>query len=132
MDKYSEYSQSNFVAKPEQNNPDDFIPINAIFSGQKLKPNSGVFDGGAIQAIFGGVELDLRQTTMKHDTAKINVFALFSGVVILLPKEWDVSIQASAFLSEVDDQSVQQPADGSARPKLVVTGTAILGGIVVK
>jgi len=132
MDKYSEYSQPNLGARAEQSNSDDFIRINALFSAHKRKPYSGVFDGGEIDAIVGAVELDLRQATMKHDTARINVFALFGGVVILLPKEWDVSIQASAFLGGVDDQTVQQPADGGMRPRLVVTGTAIFGGIVVK
>jgi predicted membrane protein len=133
MDKNSQDGQPRSGAQPESNRSDnDFLRANAILSMRKSKPNSGVFDGGEIDAIIGGVELDLRHAAMKHDTARINVYTLFGGVVILVPKEWEVSVQLSAILGGVDDQTAPQPAGGGARPKLVVTGTVIFGGFVVK
>ena len=133
MNKHAQNSQPRFGEMSELDKSDDgLVHVNAIFSTYKRKPNSGVFDGGKIDAIVGGVELDLCQATMKHDTARINIFALFGGVVILVPKEWNVSVQVSAIVGGVDDQTVPQPEGDSLRPKLVVTGTVILGGVVVK
>jgi len=116
----------------ELNKSGDFARGTAILSAYKHKPNGGMFDGGEITAIFGGFEIDLRQVTMKHETARIDVFALFGGGEILVPGEWDVSIQVSAILGGVDDRAIKSPAGGNVRPKLLITGTLILGGLVVK
>ena len=117
---------------PELQKSGDFARGTAIFSAYKYKPNGGQFNGGEATAIFGGLEMDLRQATMKHDTARIDVFILFGGGEIRVPKDWDVSVQVSAILGGVDNKTVDSPVTDSKRPKLLITGTVLFGGVEVK
>jgi len=114
------------------NKSGDFARGNAVLSGFKHKPNGGVFDGGEITAIFGGFEIDLRQVSMKHESARIDVFALFGGGVILVPEGWDVTVQVSAVAGSVEDKTLNLPSASGKHSKLLVTGTVMLGGIELK
>ncbi|MCL1909005.1 MAG: cell wall-active antibiotics response protein [Holophagaceae bacterium] len=110
----------------------DFARGTAILGGYKYKPNGGQFDGGEITAIFGGFELDLRQTSMKYDTARIDVFCMMGGGEIRVPEGWEVTIQASAIAGAVDDKTKALPATEEKSPKLLITGSVIFGGVIVK
>jgi len=116
----------------ELNKSGDFARGTAILSGYKHKPNGGMFAGGEITAIFGGFEIDLRQVTMKHETARIDVFVLFGGGEILVPEGWEVSVMVSAVAGGVEDKTINLPTVAGARPKLLVTGTVMFGGIELK
>jgi predicted membrane protein len=114
------------------NKSGDFARGTAILSAYTHKPNGGIFDGGEITAIFGGFEIDLRQATMKNEAAKIDIFVLFGGGEILVPDGWEVSVQVSAVAGGVNDRTLNLPTAAGKRPKLLVTGTVMLGGIEVK
>jgi len=116
----------------ELNKSGDFARGTAILSGYKHKPNGGMFAGGEITAIFGGFEIDLRQVTMKHESARIDVFALFGGGEILVPEGWDVSVLVSAVAGGVEDKTINLPTAAGGRPKLLVTGTVMFGGVELK
>jgi len=117
---------------PELQKSEDFVQGTAICGGYDYKPNSGQFDGGEVTAIFGGFGLDLRQTTMKSDTARIDVFAMFGGGEIRVPEGWEVSVQASAIAGSVEDKTISLPAADFKRPKLLITGSVLFGGVEVK
>ena len=117
---------------PELQKSGDFARGVAILSAYNYKPNGGQFNGGEATAIFGALALDLRQATMKHDTARIDVFVLFGGGEIRVPESWDVSVQVSAILGGVDNKTVDSPVADSKRPKLLITGTVLFGGVEVK
>ena len=61
----------------------------AIFYGEESRVK-GDYAGGSATAIFGGVELDLRQAKIK-DGAVIDIFTFCGGVDISLPD--DVIVQ---------------------------------------
>jgi predicted membrane protein len=111
---------------------EDFAHGMAILSAYAYKPNIGQFDGGELTAIFGGFELDLRNTTMKHDSARIDVFAMFGGGEIRVPEGWDVSVRVSALAGGVENKTPGSPAVDSRNPKLLITGSVLFGGISVK
>ena len=117
---------------PELRKSGDFARGVAIFSAYNYKPNGGQFNGGEATAIFGALALDLRHTTMKHDITRIDVFILFGGGEIRVPEGWDVSVQVSAILGGVDDKTADSPVTDSKRPKLLITGTVLFGGVEVK
>ncbi|MDR2697545.1 MAG: cell wall-active antibiotics response protein [Holophagales bacterium] len=110
----------------------DFARGTAIFSSYLYKPNEGLFNGGEITAIFGGFELDLRNTTMKHDSARIDVFTMFGGGEIRVPEDWNVSVNVSAVAGGVENKTVASPVTDSPTPKLLITGSVLLGGVSVK
>ncbi|MCL1894145.1 MAG: cell wall-active antibiotics response protein [Holophagaceae bacterium] len=104
----------------------------AILSGYKYRPSGGNFDGGEVTAIFGGFELDLRQCTMNYETARIDVFCMMGGGEIRVPEGWDVSIHAQAVAGSVDDKTIALPVAEAKRPRLLITGSVLLGGVEVK
>jgi len=116
---------------PELQHNEDFIHGTAILSGYKQKVNSAAFRGGEVTAIMGGFEVDLRQACLAQESVRLDVFALFAGGEIWVPEGWDVVIHATAIAGGVDNKRVPLPCDTS-RPRLLITGTVLFGGVEVK
>jgi predicted membrane protein len=110
----------------------DFASGTAILGSYTYKPNDIKFEGGELTAIFGGFDVDLRNTAMKHDTARIDVFVLFGGGEIRVPEGWEVSVNVSAVAGGVENKTVGSPVADSRSPKLLITGSVLFGGIIVR
>jgi predicted membrane protein len=79
---------------------------------------------------MGGCEIDLRRASLADDaTATIDVFAMWGGIEIKVPEDWEVVNRGNAFLGGFENKA--RPLPGT-RKRLVVTGTAIMGGVEVK
>ncbi|MGA3023448.1 MAG: DUF5668 domain-containing protein [Bryobacteraceae bacterium] len=105
----------------------------AVFGGGKRRIESKEFRGGSAVVIFGGYNIDLRDAGMAGETATIDVNALFGGIDIRVPDTWRVDVRASAIFGGVDDKSVPpRTTAGVTPPRLIITGFAAFGGIVVK
>lgn len=107
----------------------------AIFGGVERRITTQDFQGGAINAIFGGVELDLSEAGMQSDEVTLDVNAIFGGVEIRVPYEWQVvSRGAPVFGGFVDKTRLRRTEDPSntTRKMLVLTGAAIFGGVEIK
>lgn len=88
------------------------------------------FKGGSAMAVFGGCEIDLRRAVLPDGgAAVVDVFAMFGGIEIKVPDDWQVVNRGNAFLGGFENKS--RPLPGSQK-RLVVTGTAIMGGVEVK
>lgn len=88
------------------------------------------FNGGQAMVVMGGVEIDLRHALVSDGgTVAIDTFAFWGGIVIRVPEDWDVVSRGSAFLGGFVNSTRSSP--GATR-RLVVTGTAIMGGVEVK
>jgi predicted membrane protein len=106
------------------------IHDSAIFAGISRRNISQAFQGGQATAVFGGVELDLRECRMAGDETTIDVFAMFGGIELRVPKNWTIESRLSAVLGGIDDQS-DPPVEGATH-RLVLTGQAIFGGVEIK
>ncbi|MUV37020.1 hypothetical protein JNUCC1_00826 [Lentibacillus sp. JNUCC-1] len=51
----------------------------SLFSGVDLKSQSQKFEGGSVTALFGGAEIDLRETALSEEGAALDLTALFGG-----------------------------------------------------
>jgi hypothetical protein len=69
---------------------------------------------------------------MKYEAARMDVFVLLGGGEIRVPEGWDVTINVSAIGGAVDDKRATLPTTEEHRPKLLITGTVLFGGIEVK
>jgi len=69
--------------RAEESGTDDNEKV-AIFYGEQSRVR-GDYTGGSATAIFGGVDLDLRQANIK-DGAIIDVFTFCGGINISLPE----------------------------------------------
>jgi len=108
----------------------DFIQSNAIFSGAEHRITSQNFKGGETMALFGGVELDLREAKLSQNGCKINATAIFGGVEITVPSEWKVVVKGTPIFGGVENKSRGQSED--ADKIIVLHCTVAFGGIEIK
>ncbi|MBX3052061.1 MAG: hypothetical protein KF753_11335 [Caldilineaceae bacterium] len=119
-------------ALPGRSRNPDIVNILAIFNGAEDKIFSESFEGGELTAVFGGVEVDLRETTPAQQPITINTFALFGGVEMKIPEEWQVRRDIIGIFGGTDDSRKFKPENPSGVADLVVTGFALFGGVEIK
>ena len=99
----------------------------AIFYGEESRVK-GDYPGGSATAIFGGVELDLRQAKIK-DGAVIDIFTFCGGVSISLPDDVIVKNEVRGILGGSEDKTVSK---SSAKKTIYLRAECVLGGLEVK
>jgi predicted membrane protein len=112
--------------------PANVLDEHAVFGGIQRRVDSQEFEGGQITAIFGGVHLDLRGAGTKKDEIAIEMNAIFGGVELLVPDTWDVTVRGEAIFGGFEDKTMRrrEPPAGK-RPHLIITGSAVFGGVTV-
>jgi predicted membrane protein len=103
----------------------------AVFGGSRRRVDSQDFKGGEAFAMFGGVEVDMRSATIVQDEVVIDASALFGGVDLQVPENWNVSVEGHGIFGGYEDKTLHAMPE-SARPRVVITGSAVFGGVVVK
>jgi len=106
------------------------------------RPNVTVFLGGAehkvvgqdlrsadVTAIMGAMSVDFRSSRLAEREMKVDVFALWGGIDLVVPEGWRVEGRVTPILGAFQDLT-KTPADPNA-PKLIVRGEAVMGGIEV-
>jgi hypothetical protein len=140
---------------------DGTVNVFALMSGDRRPGVTGEFNGGQITNVMAGSRLDLRNSTMAPgDTAVIDVFTVFGGSTIFVPREWEVEIRTTSIAGGTNDDrgprpgkdeagteatdgaaapSLQDPvspetsgAAGVRAPKLILQGFVMFGGINIK
>ncbi|WP_342118189.1 LiaF transmembrane domain-containing protein [Pseudoduganella sp. OTU4001] len=104
------------------------LDLTAVLGGFQRKVTTQDFRGGDITTVMGGVDLDMRTASL-NGTAVVNVFALMGGISIKVPTDWTVELEGTPILGGFDEKTMQ-PKDASKR--LVVRGTAIMGGVEIR
>jgi predicted membrane protein len=108
----------------------------AVFGGSKRRFDAQNFDGAYMTAFMGGCDLDLRRAMIKPGEERtVVVFAWMGGHVIRVPPDWEVVIKVSPFMGGVEDKRVPPvapPPPDAPRPRLVVQGTVVMGGLELK
>ena len=109
---------------------DDFDLV-GIFGGSERRVTSQSFRGGTATALFGGVEVDLRDAVITERPAVVTATALFGGVELTVPEEWEVHVDALPIFGAVEDERRRRPVepDRPEGPDLVLSGFVAFGGI---
>jgi predicted membrane protein len=121
------------VIKPDR---DKSSHLFAAFGGSKRRFDGQAFEGAYMTAFMGGCDLDLRRATMKAGEERaVIVFAMMGGHVIRVPSDWEIVVKVSPIFGGVEDKRVPPvappPLDGP-RPRLVIQGTVVMGGLELK
>ncbi len=111
--------------------PEDAKVINsvAVMGGSRRTTATDDFQGGDLVAVMGGVEIDLSRASIGPQAAVIDAFAMWGGVEIKVPRDWQVTSQGLPLLGAFEDNT-EPPAD--PRGRLILKGFAIMGGVEVK
>jgi predicted membrane protein len=102
----------------------------ASLGGANRRLSAANFQGGDAIAIMGGCDIDLRDCGSEGGPAEINTFAFWGGIEIKVPQDWEVQVRGIAILGGYDNSS--RSLEGDGHKVLVITGTAIMGGVDIK
>jgi predicted membrane protein len=112
------------------------LDANAVFGGVERRITARDFKYGTVSAVFGGVELDFHDADIDGDEAVIEINAIFGGVEIRVPDTWLVEARNQTIFGGFTDSTrgSSTAADPSTpkRKRLIVTGSAVFGGIEFK
>jgi len=108
---------------------EDRIDEVAVFSPLNKSYTTEHFKGGKIVAVFSGAEIDLTQVKTDATEIALEVSSVFSGVEIVVPKDWNVKSAANVFLGNVD---IHQAHGTTGSVTLTIHGEAAFGGIEVR
>jgi hypothetical protein len=114
-------------------NPGGTLNEWAVFGGGERKVNTPDFLGGQANAVFGGFDVDLRNSKMAGDRAVIDVFCFCGGGELKVPEDWNVILKVVPIFGGTDDKS-RHLANEPGRPQkeLLVTGFILFGGLGIK
>lgn len=100
----------------------------ATLSGQKISLPKEKFTGCKVDAIFGGITLDLRETIIKED-AIIEASAIFGGIDILVPENTNIVSKGTAIFGGTN---IKKENDDTNKYTITINATCMFGGIDVK
>ena len=100
---------------------------NSIFGGGEHIVLDPEFKGGDLNAIFGGLTLDLRRTHLPEGETRLELNAVFGGITLFIPSDWLVETHIDAVFGGFQDNRKQMESVDTSR-KLVITGACVFGG----
>lgn len=101
----------------------------AIFGGNSPQFKGEIFRGANAYAIFGGVELHLREAIIKRDCV-INVYSIFGGTDIFLPDNVRVQISSTPIFGGVDNSF--ESSKNELSPTVYIRALSVFGATDIK
>jgi Domain of unknown function (DUF1707)/Cell wall-active antibiotics response 4TMS YvqF len=102
----------------------------AIFSGVDRNGKWRVRKRNQVLALFGGVNLDLREAVFEGATIEVSTFCCFGGLDIKVPEGMDVRNEVAGIFGGTEVKDVGDPIPGA--PTVVVKGLTLFGGVTVR
>lgn len=110
-------------------NKDGLPQYAATFAGQKTVLQNEKFIGANCDAVFGGVELDLRNAIIEGENI-INASAIFGGIEIFVPNHVNVKVKSTPIFGGVSDKTVK--IQGENVPTIYINAFCMFGGVDIK
>jgi predicted membrane protein len=132
--KFHKMKQMNFkdnIGNHEINN--DFFDELVIFGAKEINMSSKNFQGGRSTAIFGGIEIDLRQSEISPEGCSIDLTTMFGGNTLKVPNDWTILNRVTTIFGGYSDLRVKDPSyQPNPSKTIVLTGVCIFGGTEVR
>jgi predicted membrane protein len=108
----------------------DDLNISQVFSGSSRKIESQSFRGGKAEVVFGSAEIDLRGARLAGGQATLVLSAVFGGIEVKVPRDWEVVLEGSPVLGSIESRKAAP--DVPKTQTLHIKGSAVFGSIEVK
>ena len=96
-----------------------------------MRYDNQVFNGAMLSAVFGGIELDLRNAIIRQNVT-IDVSAVFGGIDIYVPSYVRVVENCSQVFGGVDNRATAPIGTNEQTITIYLNGTCVFGGIDIK
>lgn len=110
----------------------DEIDDVAIFGGNERRIASKQFRGGKVTSIFGGSQINFTEAELAEGEVIIDLFTLFGGSTMIIPKNWEVKVEVISILGGFADKRIFSETKTEQKGTLVIKGMAIFGGGEIK
>lgn len=100
-----------------------------VFSEQNINLSNQEFSGAQLEAVFGGIDYDLRNAIITQDCV-INVKAIFGGINIFVPDNVNIKVNTTSLFGGVDNKKHGGITQKTAT--LYIDGKCLFGGVDIK
>jgi predicted membrane protein len=111
---------------------DNLISYDVVFDDVKEMYFSNSFQGGKITGVFSGFKLDLTNAKLADGDNILDIKLIFSGIVLIVPREWKVVVRSTQVLGGVSDKRKNSTFSSEDGKTLIIEGTTIFGGCEIK
>jgi predicted membrane protein len=109
---------------------DSSVHAFAMMGGVHWHSTTREFHGGDVNAIMGGMEIDLRDAQIQPgEEAVIDALAIMGGIEIFVPQGWRIVSNVLPVMGSFENKT--GPGNGVG-PTLTVRGTVVMGAIEVR
>jgi hypothetical protein len=110
----------------------EYDEIIAIFGGNRFSGPRPLPRRLKIKAVFGGVQLDLREALFPDGVIEVQVKAVFGGVQIIVPPTLAVECHGVAILGGFENLNRAPASPDPSSPLLRVRGRVLFGGVRIE
>jgi len=107
---------------------DDEMNYFAAFSGLNEKIRVNPFESASVTAIFGGGDVDISESTLSPDGARVELNCIFGGIKLRVPQDCTVHVTGVPLFGGWDNKTAS-PESPDLAPNLSVHVFAAFGGI---
>ncbi len=115
---------------PEFENNENFFDEINVFGGGDQKFASTQLEGGRVLNVFGGTNIDLRDSYPVNGAA-IEIFTVFGGCELIVPDDWKVKIEAFSLFGGFSDNRGGTSVTPDS-PTIIIKGFTIFGAGEIK
>lgn len=106
-----------------------YVNASAILGGKDIRVDNECFTGADICVVMGAVDLNLRNAIISEDVY-VNISAVMGGVDIYVPANVRVVTDGcSTIMGGIDVNTPYVNFHSADTPRLIITGTCVMGGI---
>ncbi|MFC2124809.1 LiaI-LiaF-like domain-containing protein [Bacteroidota bacterium] len=110
----------------------DYIDEVAAFGGGEKIITSQNFKGGRVTGIFGGTEINFLNAKLATGTNYLDIFYLFGGTTLIIPKDWNVKTDIVALFGGIGDKRDIVDNPDNDDKVLYIKGFVLFGGGEIK
>ena len=118
----------------DDGDPRTTLNESAIFGGIEKRLNGKDFRGGQLHAMFGGIEIDMRDADIAENEAVLYANSIFGGIELRVPDTWYVAARGQGIFGGFTDSTKYNPPVDPEKPRktLIVMGMAVFGGVEIR
>jgi len=124
--------EGSYTENPDlevKNDGIDTIDDLNVFGGSNRNITTQNFQGGRVTCVFGGADYNFTKAGMARNTAMIDVLTIFGGTKMVVPADWDVTIDViSIFGGFADKRHSAHNINILTDNRLIIKGFTIFGG----